>query len=69
MTSLPDSGNITGYIESTDRRSVKAQHGLNIRDALVQEWFNSRPVLEAEGIAGAGRFSLGDGRHGDGTLK
>jgi len=52
-----------------DRRSVKAQHGLNIRDALVQEWFNSRPVLEAEGIAGAGRFSSGDGRHGDGTLK
>jgi enoyl-CoA hydratase len=52
-----------------DRRSVKAQHGLNVRDALVQEWFNSRPLLEAEGIAGAGRFSSGDGRHGDGTLK
>ena len=50
-----------------DRRSVKAQHGMNLRDALVQEWYNSRPVLEAEGIEGAGRFSSGDGRHGAGT--
>ena len=50
-----------------DRRSVKAQHGMNLRDALVQEWYNSRPVLEAEGIDGAGRFSSGDGRHGAGT--
>ena len=52
-----------------DRRSVKAQHGLNLRDALVQEWYNSRPVLEAEGIEGAGRFSSGDGRHGAGTVQ
>ena len=50
-----------------DRRSVKAQHGMNLRDALVQEWDNSSPVLEAEGIEGAGRFSSGDGRHGAGT--
>ncbi|MGH1493050.1 MAG: crotonase/enoyl-CoA hydratase family protein [Acidimicrobiales bacterium] len=49
-----------------DRRSVKAQHGLNVRDALVQEWYNSRAVLEAEGIEGAGRFSSGAGRHGTG---
>ena len=49
-----------------DRRSAKAQHGLSVRDALVQEWYNSRPVLEAEGIAGAGRFSAGEGRHGAG---
>lgn len=51
-----------------DRRSVKAQHGLSVRDALVGEWYNSRPVLEAEGIEGAGRFSSGEGRHGAGTL-
>ena len=47
-----------------DRRSVRKQHGLPIRDALVQEWHNSRSVLEAEGIAGASRFSSGEGRHG-----
>lgn len=51
-----------------DRRSVKSQHGLDVRDALVAEWYNSRLVLEAEGIAGAGRFSDGEGRHGGGTL-
>jgi enoyl-CoA hydratase/carnithine racemase len=48
-----------------DRRSVIAQHGLSMRDALVQEWYNSRPVLEAEGIQGASRFATGEGRHGD----
>jgi enoyl-CoA hydratase/carnithine racemase len=47
-----------------DRRSVIAQHGLSVRDALVQEWHNSRPVLEAGGIEGAGRFASGAGRHG-----
>lgn len=51
-----------------DRRSVKAQHGLSVRDALTQEWYNSRAVLEAEGIDGAGRFSSGEGRHGAGTV-
>lgn len=50
-----------------DRRSIKAQHGLGVRDALTQEWYNSRAVLEAEGISGAGRFSAGEGRHGTGT--
>ena len=49
-----------------DRRSVIAQRGLSVRDALVQEWYNSRPVLEAGGIEGAGRFASGAGRHGDG---
>ena len=48
-----------------DRRSVIAQHGLPVRDALVQEWYNSRPVLEGGGIAGAGRFASGAGRHGE----
>lgn len=50
-----------------DRRSVRAQHGLSMREALVSEWYNSREVLEAEGIEGAGRFSAGEGRHGAGT--
>ena len=48
-----------------DRRSVVAQHGLNVRDALIQEWRNGRPELATEGIRGAGRFSDGKGRHGD----
>ena len=39
-----------------DRRSVKAQHGLTVRDALIEEWYNSRVVLEAEGIEGASRL-------------
>ena len=25
-----------------DRRSVKAQHGMNLREALVQEWYDVR---------------------------
>jgi enoyl-CoA hydratase len=51
-----------------DLRSAKTQHGLSVRDALVNEWYNSRAVLEAEGISGAARFSSGDGRHGAGTI-
>ena len=47
-----------------DRRSVRNQHGLPVRAALTQEWYNSRSVLEAEGISGANRFSSGEGRHG-----
>ena len=48
-----------------DRRSVIAQHGHSVADALRLEWQNSKPVLAKEGIAGAGRFSGGKGRHGD----
>ncbi len=48
-----------------DRRSVIAQHGHGLRNALIQEWQNGRPELAREGIAGAGRFSEGKGRHGD----
>jgi len=48
-----------------DRRSVVAQHGLGLRDALIQEWRNGRPELAREGLDGAGRFSDGKGRHGD----
>ena len=47
-----------------DRRSVFAQHGLPEAEALRAEWWNSKEVLKAEGIAGAVRFSAGRGRHG-----
>ncbi len=48
-----------------DRRSAIRSHGLDMRDALIQEWYNGRPALVAEGIAGATRFKDGLGRHGD----
>ena len=48
-----------------DRRSVIRQHGLAMRDALVQEWRNGLPVLAEEGLAGAARFAGGAGRHGE----
>lgn len=48
-----------------DRRSVYLQHGLPVRDALAAEWRNSAGVLASEGVAGAGRFAGGAGRHGD----
>ncbi len=48
-----------------DRRSVLKQHGLSLRDALVQEWYGGREALLHEGIAGARRFAEGTGRHGD----
>lgn len=48
-----------------DRRSTRRQHGLSVRDALVQEWYGGREALLTEGIAGAGRFTQGLGRHGD----
>lgn len=47
-----------------DRRSVFVQHGLSEAAALRAEWWNSKQVLKAEGIAGAARFSDGRGRHG-----
>jgi enoyl-CoA hydratase len=48
-----------------DRRSAIRQHGLPVRDALVQEWYNGRPALVEGGLAGAARFKDGLGRHGD----
>jgi enoyl-CoA hydratase len=48
-----------------DRRSVYLQHGLALEDALRAEWENGAPMLAAEGLAGAARFSAGKGRHGD----
>ena len=47
-----------------DRRSVRAQHGLNLRDALRQEWHGSKTEV-TKGIEGAARFARGKGRGGD----
>ncbi len=48
-----------------DRRSVYAQEGLSLRDAMRKEWTNGIPAFYAEGAAGAARFASGKGRHGD----
>ncbi len=48
-----------------DRRSAIRSHGLSVRDALIQEWYNGREALVKDGVAGAGRFKAGLGRHGD----
>ena len=48
-----------------DRRSALRSHGLPVRDALIQEWYNGREALIKDGVAGAGRFKAGLGRHGD----
>jgi len=48
-----------------DRRSVYAQEGLALRDAMRNEWTNGVPAFQAEGAAGAARFAAGKGRHGD----
>lgn len=48
-----------------DRRSAIKSHGLSVREALIQEWYNGREALVKDGIAGANRFKAGLGRHGD----
>jgi len=48
-----------------DRRSAIASHGMPVRDALIQEWYNGREALVKDGVAGASRFRDGMGRHGD----
>ena len=47
-----------------DRRSVRAQRGVSIRDALRQEWRGSKAEV-TKGIEGASRFASGKGRGGD----
>ena len=49
----------------TDRRSALRSHGLTVRDALIQEWYNGREALVKDGVAGAARFKDGLGRHGN----
>jgi enoyl-CoA hydratase len=48
-----------------DRRSAIKSHGMSIRDALIQEWYNGREALIKDGVTGAARFKAGLGRHGD----
>jgi enoyl-CoA hydratase len=48
-----------------DRRSAIRSHGLSVREGLIQEWYNGREALIADGVAGASRFKEGLGRHGD----
>jgi enoyl-CoA hydratase len=48
-----------------DRRSAIKSHGLSVRDALIQEWYNGREALVRDGVTGASRFRDGLGRHGD----
>ncbi|MFQ5953770.1 MAG: crotonase/enoyl-CoA hydratase family protein [Kiloniellales bacterium] len=48
-----------------DRNSVHRQYGLSIREAMRQEFKTGMGCLRNEGVAGAGRFAAGKGRHGD----
>ncbi|MEN8195983.1 MAG: crotonase/enoyl-CoA hydratase family protein [Pseudomonadota bacterium] len=48
-----------------DRHSVYGQYGLPVRAAMEREWVGGRAALHEEGVAGAGRFERGAGRHGD----
>ena len=49
---------------NADRRSVRAQHGLPMRDALRQESRGSKAEV-TQGVEGATRFASGKGRGGD----
>jgi enoyl-CoA hydratase len=48
-----------------DWRSAIKSHGLSVREALMQEWYNGREPLIVDGVARATRFKDGLGRHGD----
>ena len=47
-----------------DRSSAYAQWDLPLADALRREGAFGTPIVEAEGEAGAARFTQGSGRHG-----
>ncbi|WP_179401715.1 crotonase/enoyl-CoA hydratase family protein [Burkholderia guangdongensis] len=48
----------------TDRRSAYEQWDLPLAQALIQEGARGTPIVFAEGVSGAARFSGGEGRHG-----
>ncbi|AOI49042.1 enoyl-CoA hydratase [Burkholderia oklahomensis C6786] len=48
----------------TDRRSAYDQWNLSLAEALREEGARGAPIVLAEGVAGAERFSAGEGRHG-----
>lgn len=50
---------------NADRRSVRSQHGLPLRDAMRQEWQGSAKQVVETGVEGAARFAGGKGRSGD----
>ena len=50
---------------NSDRKSLRAQHGLSVRDAMRQEWRFSRDEVLKVGAEGAARFASGKGRSGD----
>ncbi len=47
-----------------DRHSVRTQHGLSERQAMYEEWWNSKGEV-TKGVQGAARFADGKGRGGD----
>ena len=49
-----------------DRRSTQNQHGLSLRNAMIQEWLGSKKEV-TKGIEGATKFVSGKGRGGDFT--
>lgn len=48
-----------------DRNSAHRAWGMPLREAMRQEYWNGQSCLRNEGVAGAGRFAGGKGRHGD----
>jgi len=48
-----------------DRASVYAHTGASIEEGLRGEFYGGKAVLKNEGVAGAGRFASGKGRHGN----
>src|SRR3979411_774794 len=42
-----------------DRRSAIKSHGLSVREALIQEWYNGREALVADGVGGRGGLPAG----------
>ena len=59
---------VTDLVRNThlraDRNSVRNQHGLSERQALEQEWRNSKAEVSL-GIKGAMQFASGKGRGGN----
>ena len=49
----------------TNRTAINAKRGMSMREGLEYEWRHGKDAIINEGIAGAGRFSAGAGRHGD----
>ena len=48
-----------------DLRACRLQQGLSERTALEMEWSNCKGIFNQEGAAGATKFALGAGRHGE----